>query len=203
MSIRQELLSFIGHIGSVDAGYESWGKVTIQRIAIRDGHEILSTPLGISLATLTDVDLKKATNCEEDKAITAIFAHRPQINCILITHQEYASAVREEIPPILDDQAQLLGVSVKVAEMNKSDAIKHVLRALRSRFAAICDDGRCICLGGTVDDAYIAAQLLEKTSKAWTEAKYLGGAKSINRFEAWAMQMYFQFKYAKEAKKNR
>jgi hypothetical protein len=53
----------------------------------------------------------------------------------------------------------------------------------------------------TLDDAYIAAQLLEKTSKAFIEAKYLGGAKSINRLEAWAMQMYYQFKYSREAKK--
>ena len=122
----------------------------------------------------------------------------------MITRQEYASTLKEEIPPILDDQAQLLGVSIRVADVSdEKKSVLRVYRALKGRFAAVCSDGRCICIGGTVDDAYIAAQLLEKTSKAYLEARWLGGAKSINRLEAWAMQMYFQFKYAKEAKKNR
>ncbi|MFX9061574.1 hypothetical protein ABTN34_17165, partial [Acinetobacter baumannii] len=93
------------------------------------------------------------------------------------TRQEYGSAIREEIPPILDDQAQLLGVSVRVAEVSDAaKAISKTIAALGSRYAAVCSDGKCICIGGTLDDAYIAAQLLEKTSKAWQEAKYLGGA---------------------------
>jgi ribulose-5-phosphate 4-epimerase/fuculose-1-phosphate aldolase len=199
MSIRQELTSFLKNIDTVDAGYESWGKVTVQKIAIREGQSFLSTT-SLTENGIAPLDLSS----EEGKVLAAIFAKRKNINCILITHQEYASTLGEEVPPILDDQAQLLGVSIRIADvLNPANAIKNTLSALSSRYGAVCSDGRCICVGGTVDDAYIAAQLLEKTSKAWIEAKYLGGAKSINRLEAWAMQMYFQFKYAKEAKKNR
>lgn len=197
MSIRQELTSFVNNIGSVDTGYQSWGKVTVQRIAIREGQTIYSTYLDGSTVVLNPVT-------EEDKMIMAIFSKRKKIDCVIITHQEYASTLKEEVPPILDDQAQLLGVSIRVADIgNTGNPTAKILSALSSRFAAVCSDGMCICVGGTVDDAYIAAQLLEKTSKAYIEAKYLGGAKSINRLEAWAMQMYYQFKYAKEAKKNR
>ncbi|MEZ5054700.1 MAG: hypothetical protein R2807_08095, partial [Chitinophagales bacterium] len=71
------------------------------------------------------------------------------------------------------------------------------------RYAAILPNGDSICLGIHLDDAYVAAQLLEKTSKAFVEAKYLGGAKSINRIEAWLMQQFYQLKYSKEAKKNK
>lgn len=195
MSIQQELTAFVNNISTADAGYESWGKVTVKRIAIREGKNLFSS----GALQASDIEPLKVVS-EEDKMIAAIFAARKNINCLIITAQEYGSTLKEEVPPILDDQAQLLGVSIKVA---KSNATSPALQALNSRHAAVLPDGRCLCIGGTVDDAYIAAQLLEKTSKAWIEAKYLGGAKSINRVEAWAMQMYYQYKYKKEAKKNR
>jgi ribulose-5-phosphate 4-epimerase/fuculose-1-phosphate aldolase len=204
MEVKQGLISFIRHLNAASAGYKSWGEVTVQRIAVRDGQNLYTLAAGRPLDSLTEADIVSLDDSEEDKMIAAVFAKRRNINCILITRQEYASTVKEEIPPILDDQAQLLGVSVRIADVSDTRAAHaRILSALGSRYAAIGSDGRCICIGGTADDAYIAAQLLEKTSKAWQEAKYLGGAKSINRFEAWAMQMYFQFKYAKEAKKNR
>jgi hypothetical protein len=204
MSIRQELISFLHNIEAVAVGYKSWGAVMVHRVAVRDGQYLYTVPGDRALSSLTDADITSLGDKDEDRMIAAIFAKRKNINCVLITRQEYASTITEEIPPILDDQAQLLGFSVRVADIHVAiGAIGKVVSALSSRYATVCSDGRCVCIGGTVDDAYIAAQLLEKTSKAWQEAKVLGGAKSINRFEAWAMQMYFQFKYAKEAKKNR
>ena len=201
MSIKQELVSFVSQIDTVGAGYESWGDVSIQRIAVRDGASIFDSQIDNPSSKFKT---ESSRNIEEDRIIASIFSKRKNINCVMITRQEYASTVKEEIPPILDDQAQLLGVSIRVADVsNEKKAVPRVLKALSSRFAAVCSDGRCICIGGTVDDAYIAAQLLEKTSKAYLEARWLGGAKSINRLEAWAMQMYFQLKYAKDAKKNR
>lgn len=117
---------------------------------------------------------------------------------VLIIQQEYAAQVKEEIPAILDDQAQLLGISIRVAK-NDDD----IVHALNGRFAAVLLNGSSICLGASLEDAYVAAQLLEKTSKAFIEAKYLGGAKSINKIEAWLMQKFYQFKYSKEASKNK
>jgi ribulose-5-phosphate 4-epimerase/fuculose-1-phosphate aldolase len=204
MSIKQELITFLRNIETAAAGYRSWGAVTVRRVAVRDGQFRYTVPADRDPATLTESDIISLGDSAEEKLIAEIFAKRKNIHCVLITHQEYGSTVKEEIPPILDDQAQLLGVSVRVADVHVAiGATAKILSALKRRYATVCTDGRCICLGGTPEDAYIAAQLLEKTSKAWREAKYLGGAKSINRFEAWAMQMYYQFKYAKEAKKNR
>jgi hypothetical protein len=45
--------------------------------------------------------------------------------------------------------------------------------------------------------------LLGKTSKDFVEAAYLGGAKSINRIEAWLMHKFYMLKYSKEAQKNK
>jgi len=43
-------------------------------------------------------------------------------------------------------------------------------------------------------------QVLEKAGKAFIEAKFLGGAKSISKFEAWMMHKYYLLKYSKNAK---
>lgn len=192
----QTILNASNFFEQQSAGYKSWGKVEVLQIAVKlDNNEIISTKKNKNLATITTEDIC----AENDNSIfQQIFNKRKKVQVILITQQEYASQIKNEIPPILDDQAQLLGVSVRVAK-NEND----IIHALSGRFAAVLQDGKSICLGSSLDDVYVAAQLLEKTSKAFIEAKYLGGAKSINRIEAWLMQKFYQFKYSKEAKKNK
>jgi L-fuculose-phosphate aldolase len=192
----QQLLNASIFFEQQSAGYKSWGKVEVLQIAMRLEHnEIIYTVKNKSLTALTEQDIIIENTAS---VFSKIFSKRRKVQVILITQQEFASKVKEDIPPILDDQAQLLGVTVRVAK-NDDD----ILHALNGRFASILPNGNSICLGNSIDDAYVAAQLLEKTSKAFTEAKYLGGAKSINKFEAWLMQQFYQFKYSKEANKNK
>lgn len=192
----QILLNAANYFEQQSAGYKSWGKVEVLQIALRlDNNEIIYTDKNKSLAALTAGDILVE---KTDSVFHRIFEKRKKVQVILLTRQEFASRVKKEIPPILDDQAQLLGVSIRVA-MNENN----ILHALSGRFAAVLPDGNSICLGNSLEDAYVAAQLLEKTSKAFAEAEYLGGAKSINKIEAWLMQQFYQFKYSKEAKKNK
>jgi L-fuculose-phosphate aldolase len=127
-----------------------------------------------------------------------IFSTRKKINTILITRQQQASQVKEEISAILDDQAQLLGITVRIAKTTND-----VSKAIKSRFACILNSGTSVCVGSSIEDAYVAAQLLEKTAKVFLEARHLGGAQPINKIEAWFMQQYYQLKYSKEAVKNK
>lgn len=192
----QVLLDAANYFEHQSAGYNSWGKVKVLQIAIRlNNNEILLTNENTPLASLTAAAVNEGKN---HSLFQQIFAKRKNIQVALLTQQEYASKVKKEIPPILDDQAQLLGVSVRVAQSEKE-----ILRALCGRYASILPDGNSICIGNNIEEAYVAAQLLEKTSKAYIEAEYLGGAKPINKIEAWLMHKFYQFKYSKEAKKNR
>jgi hypothetical protein len=192
----QILLNAANYFEQQSSGYKSWGKVEVLQIAMRlDNNVIISTNKSKPLSKLTNEDILTE---KTDSIFFEIFSKRKKVNIILITQQEFASQVKIEIPPILDDQAQLLGISVRIAKNDKD-----VLYSLNGRFASILKAGNSICLGSSLEDAYVAAQLLEKTSKAFTEAKYLGGAKSINKIEAWLMQQFYQFKYSKEAKKNK
>lgn len=191
----QLLLNAPGYFEQQSAGYKSWGKVEVLHIAMRlDNNEIISTN-NKSLTALTKEDIITENS---GSLFYQIFNKRKKVQVILVTKQEYASQVKIEIPPILDDQAQLLGVSVKVVKDERK-----IISSLSGRFATILSCGNSICLGASLEDAYVAAQLLEKTSKAFIEAEYLGGAKPINRIEAWLMQQFYQFKYSKEARKNK
>jgi ribulose-5-phosphate 4-epimerase/fuculose-1-phosphate aldolase len=197
-SIEQELLQAAAYFEAVSSGYKSWGKVEVVQVAVRvDRGSYICTAPGKDLAKIQQEDLQVKSISSSD-LIGSIFSNRKKINVILITAQEYASQVKETIPPILDDQAQLLGVTVRIAR-NEKDAI----RALSGRFAAILPDGKSVCIGTNLEESYVAAQLLEKTSKAFIEAKVLGGVKPINKIEAWLMQQFFLLKYSKEASKNR
>lgn len=192
----QTLLSVGDYFNKNAAAYSSWGEVKVLQAAIRiDKNEFVFSDENIDFKKLSTQNIFLGEN-KEDSIFSMVFKNRKNIQVILKTRQSYASKIKTEIPPILDDQAQLLGVSVKIAPE------QNIAKALNHRFAAISDAGDCFCIGRTVEDAFVAAQLLEKTAKVFLEAKALGGAKPINRLEAWFMQQYFLLKYAKEASKN-
>ena len=194
----QKLISNIyDYFEKQGAGYKTWGNVAIVQIAVRvSKNDYIYSKNDADLNNFSDDDI--VADNDKETVFGKIFNKKKNIEIILITQQTYASQVKEEISPILDDQAQLLGVTVRVA---KND--NNILNALNNRFAAVLPNGNSICIGNNLEDAYVAAQLLEKTSKAFLEAKFLGGAKSINKIEAWLMQQFYQLKYSKEAKKNK
>jgi ribulose-5-phosphate 4-epimerase/fuculose-1-phosphate aldolase len=190
------LLNAPAYFETQQEGYRSWGKVEVQQIAVRldDGY-LLADIKNVG----KELSPKKIHHITDSTGTFAqIFKQRKKINTILLTQQQYAAQVKDEIPPILDDQAQLLGVTVRIARLETE-----ILKALSGRFATIGSNGLSTCIGSSIEDAYVAAQLLEKTSKVFIEAKAIGGAKPINRIEAWFMQQYYQLKYSKEAGRNK
>mgnify|MGYP006877785567 CR=1 FL=1 len=152
-------------------GYISWGHILIKNIFLRFENKIYE---------ISGDNIKSCTVADKN------------INYIILSEQTYASQIKKTIPPILDDQAQLLGINVRIAHHDK----KSIQKALCNRFACITHDGLCISKGYNFDDTYVAAQLLEKTAKSFLLSAKIGGAKSINIVEAWLMQKFYQLKYA-------
>ncbi len=71
-----------------------------------------------------------------------IYKNRKDINAVIHTHQMNASTVataRKEVPAILDDLAQIIGSSIKVAEYTLAGTkkiAKRVVKALKGSKAA-------------------------------------------------------------------
>ncbi len=142
----------------------------------------------------------------EFKLHTEIYRTRKNIHAIIHTHQMNASTVaaaRREVPPILDDMAQIIGPTVRCADYalpNTKKIVKKTVKALRGRYAALMANHGAVCIGRDMDEAFVVCQVLEKACKAFIEGEFLGGAKGINKFEAHLMHQFYLRKYSKQKK---
>jgi len=139
----------------------------------------------------------------ELKLHSAIYNERSDITAVIHTHQPSASTVaaaRREVPPILDDMAQIIGPSVRVADYalpNTKKIVRKTIRALRGRNAALMANHGAVCIGRDMEEAFIVCQVLEKACRSFIESEFLGGAKNIGPVEAWIMHKYYLMKYSK------
>lgn len=194
----------------------TWGNVSIRV----DQTYMLITPSGRTYNDLTPDDVvlvnyhtskyegtikpssEKGLHCE-------IYRTRKEINAVIHTHQMNASTVaaaRREVPPILDDMAQIIGPSVRVADYalpSTQRIVTKTVKALKGRMAALMANHGAVCIGRDIEEAFVVCQVLEKACKAFIEAEFLGGAKGINFFEAHFMHQFYLRKYSAMAKKNR
>lgn len=194
----------------------TWGNISIRV----DDSFMLITPSGRTYDDLTPADIvlvnyhtsvyegsikpssEKELHCE-------IYKTRKKIHAVIHTHQMNASTVaaaHREVPPILDDMTQIIGPTVRVAEYalpSTKKITRKTVKALKGRNAALMANHGAVCVGRDLDEAFVVCQVLEKACKAFIEAEFLGGAKSINKFEAHLMHQLYIRKYSGQADKNK
>lgn len=190
----------------------TWGNISIRL----DSDNMIITPSGIAyehampddMAMMNIQNLKWEGNrkpSSEAKLHAQIYKERKNINAIIHTHSMNASTVaaaRRDVPPILDDMAQIIGPSIRVAKYalpSTKKIVKETVKALKGRNAALMANHGAIGIGRDIEEAFTVCQVLEKSCKAFIEAEFLGGAKSINKFEAWFMHQYYLRKYSKQS----
>jgi L-ribulose-5-phosphate 4-epimerase len=101
--------------------------------------------------------------------------------------------------PLLDDFAQIIGTSVRVADYNGPDkSARKIAARLKGRNALFIKDNGAICCGSSKYDAFAAVMVLEKGCKAIICATLLGKAKPINPLEALLMRFIYLKKYSKK-----
>ena len=214
--IRKEILE--GGLRLVKEGLvaRTWGNISIRV----DETHMLITPSGRTYEELTPDDIvlvnyhtskhegsikpssEKELHCE-------IYRTRKKIHAVIHTHQMNASTVaaaHREVPPILDDMAQIIGPTVRVADYalpSTKKITKKTVRALKGRNAALMANHGAVCIGRNLEEAFVVCQVLEKACKAFIEAEFLGGAKGINKFEAHLMHQIYIRKYSGKADKNK
>ncbi len=194
----------------------TWGNVSCRL----DSERFVITPSGRSYEDVTPEEMVIVNiqsgdyeghikPSSEGKVHQELYRTRSEVAAVIHTHQTNASVVaaaRREVPPILDDQVQILGPTVRVADYALPTTKKMVrvcVKALKGRQAALMANHGAICVGRSLDEAFVACIVLEKACKAFIEAEFLGGAKSINIFEAHLMHQFYLRKYSKQIEKNR
>jgi L-fuculose-phosphate aldolase len=187
----------------------TWGNVSIRV----DKHTMVVTPTGMGYADLAPDDIPvvsiddgKYTGLKpsaEGSLHRAVYRDRPKAGAVIHTHAPNASTVataHRELPPVIEDMAQIIGPSVRVAEhaiTGTKKMIRGAVKAMKGRNAVLLANHGAICLGREIEEAYTCCLVLEKACKAFIEGEFLGGAKSIGKFEAHLLHQYYLRKYSK------
>lgn len=137
----------------------------------------------------------------------AIYKKRPDINYIVHTKTPAvmaASSAGKTLKPLLDDFAQLVGVSVKHAVFNPNNTLKtakKVERALRGRNAVLVENNGALCVAASEYDATAVEMVVDKGCGTYVGARLYEKIKPINPIETRLMRFIYLKKYSKQAKK--
>lgn len=134
----------------------------------------------------------------------AVYLARPSINGIVHTHSTYAltlATARKPIPPICDDQVQILGGDVRVAPYTMpgtKEMADGVVEALDERCGALIANHGAITLGRTLKEAFTASQVLEKTALIYINTQSVGGPVEISEKDVEFFHEFFMTKYGQK-----
>ncbi len=185
-------------------------------LSLRDGDHMLITPAGVGASQLKAEDLVEITTAvpsfgqgnpaQEYPLHAELYRARKDLNAIIHSYTRStltASKAGKTLKPLLDDFAQIVGTSTKVAAGHDPKLAGKAVRAMKGRNAVLLKDSGAICASVNMDDAHAVAQVLEKNAKAVIETAFLGGGIKINCFEAALMRFVYKLKYSKAAVENK
>ncbi len=174
---------------------ETWGN-----ISVRDPETgyVYLTPSGMPYDTLIEDDVVvmdvDGNRIEGERRPTiecamhlGIMKKRPDVNAIIHTHPIYSQVfglIHEEIPPVIDEAAQVLGSSVCVTEYavpGSLEMAQNVMDTLGEGAACLIANHGAVCVGKDMDTAFKVCTVLEMTAQIYYMAKCIGTPKPISK----------------------
>lgn len=151
----------------------------------------------------------KLSPSSETPMHAAIYRKRPEINGIIHTHPQNGctvAAAQKEIPPILDDMAQLIGPTLRVAPHaypGTDEMVGGVLEAINGRNACLLANHGAVCVGRTLDEAFTVTLILEKTCRSYIDSFAIGGAIAFTADEARDLHKMYMETYSVQDQKEK
>ena len=110
-----------------------------------------------------------------------LYRARPEINAIIHTHpiaSQVFAVLRRDIPPIIDEAAQVLGGTVRVADYalpGTEELARSVRAAMEGRVrACLMANHGAVCVGESMEQAFKVCAVLEMTAEIYQRALALG-----------------------------
>ena len=144
-----------------------------------------------------DMTMQEITTGEQQEPFFHAFYVKPEAKALLLLSGTYALKIANELRALtaeLDDMAQIVGLTARVASALTPEEIARCLRGRNSCF--VRNEGMLIT-GRAVSEAVTGAILLEKAAMTHILAKKIGGAKRVPLFSAALMHFIYQKKYSK------
>lgn len=133
----------------------------------------------------------------------AIYNAYPDVKAIVHTHSPYSSAVSalgRDIPPIMDDQVSILGGNVRCAKyaMSGSRVLgTNTVIALKDRNACLWANHGAVCVGRSMDETFMCAEILEKTAQIYLLASQIGEPIEVDLEAQKHLRDFYLNKYSK------
>lgn len=144
-----------------------------------------------------DIAIQERRIQDEEDPLLTVFLLKPDVRAVLLIGGRYASVIADsekQLVAELDDMAQIVGLTARVAQSLTKAEIKRCLKGRNSCFVKGCG---MLITGRSAGEAVTGAILLEKAAMTHILAKKIGGAKRVPLFSAALMHLVYQKKYSK------
>lgn len=163
----------------------TWGNVSIR---VND-HQMVITPSGRKYDELTPDEMVvvnintlkyegQIKPSSEQKLHCQIYKNKPHINAVIHTHQLYGSivaAAQKDVEILLPEHQIILGASIiktaPYALPNTKKITVSTEKAIENSNAALMANHGVVCIGKSIEDAFIVAQTLEEACKYFITSK--------------------------------
>jgi ribulose-5-phosphate 4-epimerase/fuculose-1-phosphate aldolase len=175
-------------------GLERYEPMGVMALKLHEGAYLLTKP-GISLDKISESDIS-GLNMDEGK-IGRLFKSRPEITSVIFIRSGNAIELANKktiIKPALDDLAQIIGIDVKVAESFDDKDINY---ALKNRNGCYIKNEGLFAMGRTLEEAFSASRILEKSAYVELMAINFGGTRPIKKFDCKRMNKFYRDSYSK------
>ena len=186
----------------------TWGNISTRA----DGDSMVVTPSGMpydmlqpeDMVLVNMHDLSYEGNLKpsiETPMHARLLLGRREVNAVIHTHSTYAlmmAAAHRPIPPICDDQVQILGGGIRVARYTlpgTDDMADAVFEAISDRMGALVANHGAVVMGRTLEEAFIAANVLEKAAQVFIGTQAVGGPVELSLEDIAYMNNFFLHKY--------
>lgn len=136
----------------------------------------------------------------------AIYQKRDDIGAIIHSQEDAilaSSQIGKTLKPLLDDFAQIVGVTVRCAEFDPNDTLKSSKKVAKKlgkkgRNALLLKDNGAVCCGPNKDEASATEMVMEKNCKSVVSGELFGTPKAIGKLDSVIMNVVYRLKYSKQ-----
>jgi len=210
--LRHEIIAACRRLSDLGFCIGTWGNISVR---VTDG--MLITPSRLDYAVMAPEDLVvvswqgvrvrgRRLPSSETELHRLLLERRPDLGAIVHSHSPFASALAaawRDLPVVLEDMAQIIGGTVRCAAYTPGGRHRALAEAAA---AAIGTDAVAVLLanhgpiigGHDLNEALIAAQVLEKAARIFLLAQAAGGAHPIAPELVIEERHRYLYKYGKE-----
>lgn len=206
---KEQVAKMGGRMAGAGLVVGTWGNISV-RVPMEN--HVVITPSGLPYGNLQARDMvvlnldgqvlegdrRPSTELELHLSVYRV---RADVNAVMHTHSTFASALavaHRAIPPILEDQAQLVGGEVPVAPYARAGTVflaEAAVKAMGRYNAVLLANHGVLGVGKTLEEALQVCQLVEKTAQVYIWADIIGKPVVLPEDDVIALRQCFLLDY--------